>query len=377
MILKRIFQPIGQGAFYCEIHESFNAIYDCGVGRRYPAGKAITRNIQNLQFPCRDTILFISHFDTDHISCINALRNNPNIDIKYVIMPLLQPVFKIFLSALIYNRFPNGLDIIWNPSQFFGKSTKIILVESGEVNENYSDFPENSLDEIANNKTIKSGTPLYYIDNRWVFVPYNHDYSVRNHQLKTALSNVLTQQLNLTIQNFINDPNYAITTIHHHHKIIKQVYHSLRATGGYGSAINENSMFLYSGLYNPQTQSLNPTFKHLFLFVPFHHLQRPMIQIALPQKYGCIYTGDGNLNQVDINIIYKRFMPNVETVQIPHHGSLGNFSILPLSKQEYYCPISCGHQSKRFPSKHVVSSLFLNKCLPICVTERKAFIELF
>lgn len=58
--------------------------------------------------------------------------------------------------------------------------------------------------------------------------------------------------------------------------------------------------------------------------------------MIIPQKYGCIYTGDGNLNQVDIRTVYKRFMPNVETVQITHHGSLENFNISSLANQGYY-----------------------------------------
>ena len=71
--IKRIFHPIGQGAFYSERHIGFNVVFDCGYWRRSKkAGNLVKQSF--LQTDSID-ILFISHYDFDHISQIETLKN--------------------------------------------------------------------------------------------------------------------------------------------------------------------------------------------------------------------------------------------------------------------------------------------------------------
>jgi Cft2 family RNA processing exonuclease len=67
----RTFHPIGQGAFYTERHESFNVVYDCGAMPLSNNSKSIVSSA----FSKNDDIdiLFISHFDYDHVSAISML----------------------------------------------------------------------------------------------------------------------------------------------------------------------------------------------------------------------------------------------------------------------------------------------------------------
>ena len=82
---------------------------------------------------------------------------------------------------------------------------------------------------------------------------------------------------------------------------------------------------------------------------------------------GCIYTGDGNLNLVDLDKVYSKFIHNVGTVQIPHHGSKHNFKENCFIGKNYICPISTGF--RHLKSAENISNLLINiGCLPYIIT---------
>ncbi len=76
-MIQRKFHTIGQGAFYSERHENFNIVYDCGTEWKNRAKKTLDRVITQ-SFSEDDTIdiLFISHFDYDHVSKIHTLKEH-------------------------------------------------------------------------------------------------------------------------------------------------------------------------------------------------------------------------------------------------------------------------------------------------------------
>ena len=85
--LDRIFYPVGQGGFYAERfyygdENIFTAVYDCGS----ISGKTAQNIVENaFQKDERIDILFISHFDSDHVNLIYSLKAK----INTIIMPLL------------------------------------------------------------------------------------------------------------------------------------------------------------------------------------------------------------------------------------------------------------------------------------------------
>lgn len=92
-MIQRIFYPVGQGAFYSERHENCNIVYDCGSMSISKGRKVVSQ-----RFSKEDIIdiLFISHFDYDHISLIEDLKATVK-EIRFVVMPLLHHNEKILL----------------------------------------------------------------------------------------------------------------------------------------------------------------------------------------------------------------------------------------------------------------------------------------
>lgn len=100
MAMKRTFYPVGQGAFYGESFYAdncrFNVVYDCGS-----VSKGVDKVISDSFHKDEDIdILFISHFDSDHVNKIGILKNSVR-KIKSVVMPLLSDKHKCILLALI------------------------------------------------------------------------------------------------------------------------------------------------------------------------------------------------------------------------------------------------------------------------------------
>ncbi len=84
----------------------------------------------------------------------------------------------------------------------------------------------------------------------------------------------------------------------------------------------------------------------------------------------CIYTGDTDLNIVDIKQIYKPYWDSVGTIQIPHHGDKHSFNKDVLDDRYFTCPISVGKtNSYGHPSYKVISDILSRDCCPILITE--------
>lgn len=238
-MIQRFFHPVGQGAFYSERHlyPNINTVYDCGTryGTRNQKGVA---GVVRQSFRKDDIvhILFISHFDFDHISLIDTLKNSVN-KIERVVIPLLQEPEKTFLSNIYkFLGEPHLANLVSNPSEFFGRETQIIRVHSGSEQE----FEErrDPIDVSEGNETtqkIPSGTPLTMNGlNDWVYIPFNYEYQSRREEFLEKL-NVAS----LDIDRLEKDPNYILEKVIRDK--VKKVYKSI--SGG----INQNSMFLYSG----------------------------------------------------------------------------------------------------------------------------------
>lgn len=382
-MIERVFHPIGQGAFYSERHQydetEFNIVYDCGSAsfQKYQDGI----NVIKRAFNADDSIdiLFISHFDYDHVSHIGYLKSRVK-EIKKVVMPLLQEKqiqeLKAIYSALTYSGSANYGDVIQlieSPSDFFGKDVTIIKVEAVEVNfegELSLENPINIFDENeerlhstddGNILKISSASVLASPSNNdWCFIPVNYLFQNRHDELVKKLKAMVLPSV-FDFDKFVGDTDYALTLISSKkfRTEIAKVYASV--SGG----INQNSMLLYSG----------PRHYHHYYNRLIHGCCRD-VAFYLRNRYGdywdrvgCIYTGDSDLNEVNISQLFQKVWDNVGTLQIPHHGSFNDFNpsvIKPL----YCCPMSVGSKnSYGHPSTKVISSILASKALPILVTE--------
>lgn len=369
-MIERIFHTIGQGAFYSERHENINIVFDCGTEWKNRAknifNKVITQSFKKNEII---DILFISHFDYDHVSKIDTLKKQVN-KIERVVLPLLHENEKILLCNFYRALNLNILNLINSPEEYFGKETKIIYVRPSKNTESpiNEKIEPKDLDNITKpddtgNIKIESGTKIRINGLRdWVFIPFNNDYIINHQALKTELT---TEGFN--VKKLSNDSNYTLN------EIVKDLSIS-KSKGGkkfqdiydrLNGKINQNSMFLYSG---PITN--NKYYKHCFLKYSLNHFYNYHIYHKKIDKVGCIYTGDGNLNIVNIKSIYKNYWKNVGTIQIPHHGDIKSFNKKILKDQFYSCPMSVGkNNSYGHPSSKVIAKILSSKSIPILVTE--------
>lgn len=379
--MERIFHTVGQGAFYSERHDNFNIVYDCGTEWKNRTNKVIDKTIKQ-SFSKHDVIdiLFISHFDYDHVSKIKTLKEHVS-GIRKVVMPLLHNEEKYLLVNIYRGLGFHILNLISNPEKFFGQETKIITVTEAEnieipIND---DKVNEDIDSITTN-SIASGTMLRksFTGYNWIFIPYNHKYTERNTGLIETLKDngfkdeqikCLKTDLKYTLDKITTDLNISKAK---GGKIFREIYDSL------DGKINENSMLLFSGTEDLLIRDSYPYNYSKRYFGDYDEWMRRVRRKDYMYKVSCIYTGDTNLNVVKIKHIFKYYWNTVGTIQIPHHGDLSSFDKGILSDKYYMCPISVGEKnSYGHPSSKVIADILGHRSCPILITENltSVFIE--
>lgn len=393
--VERVFHPIGQGAFYSEKHwvdvrgqkcNEVNIVYDCGVEYKSRGNTSLNKVITGY-FTKEDTIdvLFVSHFDYDHVSKIGVLKDQVK-EIKHVVLPLLYDHEKVLillrnLEILINTRSKKGeedviLRLIIDPQSYFGEKTKIIYVrpasdqnrrEHPPQRQEGEDVPRAITLDYIHEEEVKSGEAITISElmcRGWIFVPFNYQFECNRSKLEDMFC-----RKGINIKDLLENPRSALEVVMAKRVALSSIYKKLE--GG----INLNSMFLYSGpnLSGRICRSKYRSILFLDRFKEFWHGYGH----AYPRYYllGCIYTGDGDLNKVNIKSVYADYWDCVRTIQIPHHGSLASFYGGILGRGNYICPMSFGEiNSYGHPAPRVVADILQTNSLPIMVTERPSSI---
>lgn len=348
--MERIFHPIGQGGFATESHGNYNIVYDCGslpntkkshtlVKQAFKSGEVID-------------VLFISHFDADHINKIETLKKHCKIN--KVIMPLLHDDEKQLLIS--FYRVVGEIELIGlieSPNEYFGAQTTIIEIDPVNLN----DLAEVNIDNPRINlgaddtttqlqEPYASGT-VFSLENDWSFIPYNFELKKRKDKLLKTL-----KKYGVDPKRFKEDIDYALGQ----RTAVNKAYN--RVKGG----INQNSMILYSGPIKMDEAAYNGSFYKVSCDCYFDFLEHVMA--------GCIYSGDSNFNKIPFRKALSRYMPLVGTIQIPHHGDIKSFNADVFDGNQYYCPIQFGTtNSYGHPSGKVLVELLKNRSYPIQITE--------
>ncbi len=378
--MQRTFYPVGQGGFYSESfkteNNNFNVVYDCGS-----LSKGVDKVVSNSFDKNEDVdILFISHFDSDHVNKIDILKNSVG-KIKTVIMPLLSEEDKNF-SLVVYkelgNEYKNSLDILNNPKEFFGSETKIIWVrEVVESRDEESSQEINDIAEIEDGAEIKSGENINFSlkgQKFWIYKPYNYKNKIRCNELIKKF-----RENNISIKD-LKDVDY----VSNHIKEIRKCYKEVE--GG----INQNSLVLYSNLIKDKYSAACIDYIYMGKDLNFYSFWHDYFYF-LKNRFdlGCIYTGDVYLKTIVDDFKNKikgcKYYLPVNTIQVPHHGSKNGFDInffndFSEGRRRIISPISFGlSNSYGHPSSMVIKQLTLEHHLPVYVTndKRNLFTQVF
>lgn len=370
--MQRTFYPVGQGAFYSESFYTnncrFNVVYDCGSVSK-GADKVVSNSFdQNEDID----ILFISHFDSDHVNKINILKNSVR-KIKTVVMPLLADEIKYLLLAIyraLGGEYEDSINIINDPNKFFGDGVKIIWVKKvSEDMDEENDREVFDINEISGSIQDSGANISFCIDGRkfWVYKPYNYEDKKRYNQLMGVFekSGVLIDELK------------NIDYVNNNREKIKDCYKKI------SGSINQNSLVLYSNLiagvefYRAHMSHMNKCCDFYLWY--FNYLSYCDV-LSSQFGAGSIYTGDVDLILIHSDFKrrikqFKHYLP-INTIQVPHHGSKNGFDIDFFNnfyeRGKIISPISFGlSNSYGHPASKVVKQLISECHFPVYVTDDK------
>lgn len=358
IVINRIIHPVGQGAFYTEtiktIDRRYNIVYDCGSTTTYKenSSKTILETEIKSFYDYKEKIdlLFISHFDNDHVNGLKHLKDY--CDIKCVIMPLLPPSAMWFYLAQLDK---SSRQLIADPHEFFGEKTKIIRVKS-------TNGPEQERGELVLNDNepsakdeIVSGTIIQFCNlHDWCYIPLNFDEETRYKKLINILddSNINTDEL----------LKGNIDYIQKHRADINKAYKKITKSG----TSNDCSLIVYSG---PTNTSHNFCRKYNYKWIFYYWFE------YIVEKVACLYLGDTDLNQTSqsksknkskskslldiLSEYFENIRENIGLIQVPHHGSKHNFNNLILSNMPHsmYFASFGANNTYGHPSYEVIANI--------------------
>lgn len=376
----RTFHTVGQGAFYSECLDlastPFIMIYDCGSDSLSQSmlKKRVNSDLGNDQktgAPCN--LLFISHFDRDHINGVKFL--DPDI----VIIPFLSETQKILLRT--YNAIFGevyDLTLVESPEKVFPSAQQIIQVfpAQSEEGNNYIQEPEEPVTprevfsdpngvEIDVNATlpntlppvIASGVPIKVTrdnDAIWEYITFNPNWGKFAARFK---KDVLDEHIDWN--RLCKDSNGRY--IKKYFSVLKAIFQSMKPK-------NDHSLVVYS---NSESEcSIQYHNMRLGSYAPWYFDEVPC---------GCIYFGDATIEAAWLDVFYHSLEPEkldrTGAFQVPHHGSFlsNKHSFIPYDfndANQFFCIISAGENNTHgHPSAKVIQDLESKSANVILVTE--------
>lgn len=275
--VRRTFYNVNQALFCKEQVGDFTIVYDCGGNNKEVVNAAIHRS-----FKANDTIniVFLSHYDRDHVNGIFELLNFCNV--SHLILPMVSNLRR-FLSFEGMQDDSSDVELFCEDAEEYmnlhNLRTKVHYVTETEDDDekrtiNYENLP----------REIPSGAKIRKNDIDWTYVVYNRRLMNKDEEKRfleaLGLSSIATFA---SIKDAWKKVNLAIKKALEKIDIIKI------------EDINDYSMTIYSGCSR--------------------------------NKCGCLYLGDYNALAYfeELFEAYKEVWPTIDIIQIPHHGSLKNF----------------------------------------------------
>lgn len=316
MEFKRIVHPVGASAFITETFSDkdkrvFDVVYDCG----HTKSKYCTKHLKGLidehfKYDVVIDILFISHFDADHVNGLSYLIEKNH---------CVQGKTKVYLPLIDDNRidlydYLNGTFCRYVLTLLHQKQIQVMFVEPWRKDQNVTlPMKENS---------VPSGEPIPLSNNQilWKYIPF---YIQDNSIIEDFINENYSRFESYGWDKFIEWPKGVKDDLKKRYRKAKS--HLYRNADKRVNKINMNSMLLISkravALDRVKIIKYNKT---------YNQLSRKTAAINITDA-ACLYTSDAGLAEdefLDIvfDVLAKTDTKKLCLFQIPHHGSYRNYN---------------------------------------------------
>ena len=248
--------------------------------------------------------MFISHFDSDHISGIDFLIKEKHIDANTIIViPFKFPrVLTVMTGA--YNKIATTLSALYSAGAY------IIGVDNGELPNNTERVID--YEELHNQTHIQNGTKIRF-KQIWYYVPFMSPE-------RSSLLDKFQDALKVIDVSKLSKDCY----IKQNKRMIQNIYESI-GSRKQTTNINMNSLLVLSFSADDIESWSDNYCYHRFCYRYYRCCHHFSLRVS------CLYTGDCDLSNSSvfgkvIDFSLKQLQGDaVELLQIPHHGSINNY----------------------------------------------------
>jgi hypothetical protein len=334
----------------------FIVVYDCGTNTADVKSR-LKKEVHSALKTEDVDILFISHFDADHVNGIEFLKP------EVIVLPILSDDEKLILSIMLAiegNEYDSNIEqTIRNYCRKNGIAVKILRVAKYSERGEYNDAESLNLSDLNDGDIIQSGQHIgihNVAKGLWTYFPFN--FNMNPAKLKTLIDEIKNN--NIDINRIKTDARYLSSCL----DVLRTIFRK------YGN-LNNHSMVLYSGTINDDEHYMK-----MFCGKGCCCYQMCYCQYEY-DNCGCLYFGDITINRkvVDgLNAGLRSLQDNVTTIQVPHHGSKRSYKSMLFENlnNANCCVISFGNDNRYgHPSSYVVGDMLrFCKCIKY-VTENK------
>lgn len=344
MLFKRVFHPIGQGAFFTEQFYDdnqdtllYSVVYDCG-SKSSGIQKQMERSIRNILHDKKKIdVLFLSHFDDDHVNYVMYLKLHGHLDGTRIFIPMLEAE-----EWLEIEPYYNNYHLILSLNEQRVGGTKVVRVRFDEEEKREPDNRREETIEEFTDDEISSGTILKPIIPTvgpiWRYTPFNVRFNSLINEFKAQLSQDGLDYGQLSARDYVLQ----------HMSELKKIYQGLGKKPTGGTAINLNSLLVMSYPVDPGQCKVygNRTTCSMYFYEWFRWNERiTKYFLTMNNLYAgsCLYTGDTSANDPVVwskieDMISQCLKQNrrLTLMQVPHHGSKHSYDVKLIDSDNYY-----------------------------------------
>lgn len=330
--IKRTFHPVGQGAFFTEQFYNddattllYNVVYDCG-SKSQGIKTQMERSIRNVFHDKKKIdVLFLSHFDDDHINFVKTLKDKGYLSGTRIIIPMLAAEEWLGIEPYVSNY--HYILSLYDSTQ---ERTRVIKVRF--FDEEVGEWRRPIVIDDIEGDTISSGSLLQLNlpvqDVVWYYAPFNVQFNELIEEFREKLKNEGLDYRSLT------DKDYLPGRI----RKLKKIYRSLGKRPSGGTAINLNSLLVMSYPKDAEKCCFVDSIRMSSYYCKYWMCHHNWIYPG-----SCLYTGDTSANETFVWQRIEKIIAQclgidsiLGLLQIPHHGSKNSYDNKLLTSPRFF-----------------------------------------